>query len=271
MKKRIVNTTSVFPPGYPSEDAVDRLARLGFEALDMALDYCNYEGSPFLSDAYLDWAKALKARALRLGVPFTHAHSPADVSSFDMNVRALRTSGALGCRFLVIHPVVKEDGQVIQDAARFIDLNAARVKPLLPVAEETGVIILSENLMGGASGDPRIIARLVERVNSPFFGWCYDTGHANIMGHAADIVTRCACAPRSLHLQDNHGSWDDHLIPGEGDIDWAVLTKALRDVGYSGDCVLEAHEQSLEAPDEERDAILERLLKAAIPLREQLG
>ena len=88
--------------------------------------------------------------------------------------------------------------------------------------------------MGGASGDPCVIARLVERVNSPFFGWCYDTGHANIMGHAADIVTRCACAPRSLHLQDNHGSWDDHLIPGEGDIDWAMLTRALRDVGYSG-------------------------------------
>ena len=37
-KTRIVTTTAVFQPGYPGEDAADRLARLGFEALDMALD-----------------------------------------------------------------------------------------------------------------------------------------------------------------------------------------------------------------------------------------
>ena len=63
MRKRIVTTTSVFPPGYPAEDAVDRLARLGFEGLDMALDYCTGPGSPFMEDRYLDWAAGLRRRA----------------------------------------------------------------------------------------------------------------------------------------------------------------------------------------------------------------
>ena len=61
--RRIVTTTSVFEPGYPAEKALERLADLGFEALDMALDYWTEEGSPFLSDGYLTWAEALRERA----------------------------------------------------------------------------------------------------------------------------------------------------------------------------------------------------------------
>ena len=69
--------------------------------------------------------------------------------------------------------------------------------------------------------------------------------------------------PISLHIQDNYGKKDDHLIPGEGAIDWDILVKEVKAVGYTGDLVLEAHHQSLEAVDEERDEILKRLLKSA--------
>ena len=74
----------------------------------------------------------------------------------------------------------------------------------------------------------------------------------------------------SLHIQDNDGSGDGHLIPGDGTIDWTAFLAVLRDVGYLGDCVLEAHHQSLEAPDAERDAILTRLLKTAQPMRDEM-
>jgi hypothetical protein len=45
---------------------------------------------------------------------------------------------------------------------------------------------------------------------------------------------------------------------------------ALKAVGYGGDCVLEAHHQSLHAPDDERDEILLRLLDRAKWLRENM-
>ena len=110
----------------------------------------------------------------------------------------------------------------------------------------------------------------MKEVDSPLFGWCFDTGHANSCGYKPEILKKCAAAPLSVHLQDNHGGGDEHLIPGDGTIDWAGTLIALRSVGYLGDCVMEAHHQSLVAPDEERDAILVRLLTEAKKLRAQM-
>ena len=121
-----------------------------------------------------------------------------------------------------------------------------------------GVVLLAENILWGASSDPRVIAELVEKVDSDWFGWCYDTGHAHCCGYRADILKKCSVVPLSLHIQDNNGGGDEHLIPGDGTIDWDVFLETLKTVGYLGDCVMEAHHQSLEAPDAERDAILTR-------------
>ena len=38
----------------------------------------------------------------------------------------------------------------------------------------------------------------------------------------------------TLHLHDNHGEQDEHLLPGRGNIDWDGVVKALDDVAYPG-------------------------------------
>ena len=273
MKRRIVTTTAVFQPGYPAEDAVDRLKRLGFEALDMALDYwTNVPDSPFLGEDYLRWAAALRGRAEQAGIPYTHSHAPGEAENNPLIGRSLETASALGARYMVLHPVWRNpDGTILEDAEEFIRRNWASIEPWLNEARRRGVVILSENLLWGASKDPRIIAELVKRVGSEWFGWCYDTGHAHCFGYAPSVLAECALPPLSLHLQDNHGDFhDEHLIPGDGTIDWETTVQALRAVGYAGDCVLEAHHQSLEAPDDQRDAILTRLLSVAQSLRAEM-
>ena len=146
----------------------------------------------------------------------------------------------------------------------------AAIKKLLPVAQECGVVLLSENILWGASADPRNIADLVKRVDSPWFGWCFDVGHAHCSGYGPDILRQCSAVPLSLHIQDNDGSGDGHLIPGDGTIDWDLFLTVLKEIGYLGDCVLEAHHQSLEAPDAERDAILARLMETAKTMRSRM-
>ena len=270
MKKRIVTTTDVFEPGYPAEEAADRLARLGFEGLDMGLDYFLFENSPFLGEGWREWAASLRERAEKNGVPYTHAHAPGQAGDDPVIGRSIEVSGLIGAQYMVLHPVFRDEGGDIEDAERFVRVNAEAVKPWLGLAERCGVVILSENLLWGASKDPRCVAALVEAVRSPWFGWCYDTGHANCFSYGADVLRECAAVPLSLHLQDNHGGGDEHLIPGDGTIDWNALTGMLREIGYAGDCVLEAHHQSLDAPDVERDAILSGLLSRARVLREKM-
>jgi sugar phosphate isomerase/epimerase/beta-lactamase superfamily II metal-dependent hydrolase len=270
MIPRIVTTTDVFEEGYPAEQAIDRLARIGFEGIDMGFDYWVFDGSPFLSDDYLDWAKSLKARADETGIVYTHAHAPGNAGSEYVG-RSIEATAAIGARYLVVHPIHEDkNGKIIDSKLRFLDVNAKAIKKWLPLAKECGVVLISENILWGASKDPRIIAQLVKKVDSPWFGWCFDTGHAYFSGYQPSILKDCCVVPLSLHIQDGDGSGDQHLIPGDGTIDWTLFTRTLQEVGYLGDCVMEAHHQSLVAPDEERDAILTRLLDCAKELRDQM-
>ena len=272
MKKRIVTTTSVFEPGYPAEKAAKRLCALGFEGLDMALDYWFFPDSPFMGEGWREWAVSLREYVEKIGIPYTHSHAPLDAEGGSVISRSIETAGILGAKYTVVHPVCRQNGAIIEDAEEFIRVNANLVRPMLETAEKCGVAILSENLLWGASKDPRIISSLVKEVDSPFFGWCFDTGHANCFGYRPSVLCECACAPLSLHLQDNFGDGNDsHLIPGDGTVDWDALTEALNCASYSGDCVLEAHHQSLEAPDGERDEILKRLLSIAHVLRDKMS
>jgi sugar phosphate isomerase/epimerase len=100
-------------------------------------------------------------------------------------------------------------------------------------------------------------------VNSPFFGWCFDTGHANRCGLPQTSLLGLSHPPMSLHVQDNHGDHDEHLLPGDGTIDWKVFLDTLHAIDYTGDLVLEAHHQSIDAPDDRRDTILTDLLHRA--------
>ncbi|MBQ6066287.1 MAG: TIM barrel protein [Clostridia bacterium] len=270
MKPRIVTTTDVFEEGYDAATAVDRLAALGYEGVDMGFDYWTFDGSPFLADDYLAWAKGLKERADAAGIIYTHAHAPGEADSEHLG-RSIKATAALGARYLVVHPIWRDkNGKTINSKLKFLQVNAEAIRQWLPMAEEYGVVLLSENILWGASSDPRVIAELVKKVGSDRFGWCFDVGHAWCSGYAPDVLKKCAVVPLSLHIQDNDGSGDQHFIPGDGTIDWKAFTQTLREVGYLGDCVMEAHHQSLEAPDEERDEILARLLEKARELRAEL-
>jgi sugar phosphate isomerase/epimerase len=37
-----------------------------------------------------------------------------------------------------------------------------------------------------------------------------------------------------IHLDDNRGDFDSHLVPGRGSIDFAALFRALSESGYDG-------------------------------------
>ena len=74
-------------------------------------------------------------------------------------------------------------------------------------------------------------------------GICLDIGHANIDARGVgQFLERFGSAICHVHLSDNYGQTDDHLVPGDGYIsmeDWRSLLKTLRSAGFSGTSVLE--------------------------------
>jgi fructoselysine 3-epimerase len=77
--------------------------------------------------------------------------------------------------------------------------------------------------------------RMIREIKSERLGICLDTGHANVNGEdLAQVVRDLEGVPLHIHIDDNHGDSDAHLVPGEGSIDYKPFVRALREIGYSG-------------------------------------
>lgn len=103
---------------------------------------------------------------------------------------------------------------------------------LLPVAERLGVPIVLENGEWCFSMPNLSEAEaLLEKFESPFLGLWLDTGHATIQERLGfdSLLAWAQLAPErlfGLHYHDVDGL-RDHLIPGNGSIDWAALAAVL--------------------------------------------
>jgi D-psicose/D-tagatose/L-ribulose 3-epimerase len=84
-------------------------------------------------------------------------------------------------------------------------------------------------------------ADVVRQVNEPNYGLLYDTFHANI--EEKDPVG--VIAPNIAQINHVHFSENDRGTPGKGHVPWAATTKALKQSGYDGWCVIEAFGRAL--------------------------
>lgn len=241
-----------------------RLASLGFDGLDIAFDYCDAPDHPFMGNRYEQWAEALAEFAQKHSIALTHGHAAFDASGRgDLVERTMNAAARMGIGCIVVHPIFRDmDGKDYTNAEAFVKINAEAYLPILESAAKHGITVLTENLLWGASILPSAIDMLVSEVHASNFGWCFDTGHANQFGYGAVDLLSCRNVPLSLHIQDNHGipMHDEHLMPGDGNIDWNRFLAVLKQIGYAGEFVLEAHHQTLDAPDDARDAILAEML-----------
>jgi sugar phosphate isomerase/epimerase len=77
--------------------------------------------------------------------------------------------------------------------------------------------------------------RLIEHVNSPALGMNFDPSHLFPMGELPQVVIyELGQRIFHTHFSDNDGTSNAHWRPGKGKIDWKGVLKALQDVGYDG-------------------------------------
>ena len=109
---------------------------------------------------------------------------------------------------------------------------------LLDYTEGTDLVLLIEPAHQAESTLILTVAdglRMIEEVGSERLGILLDTGHANVNGeNLAKVVASLRDVPFHVHIDDNHGDSDAHLIPGDGKIDFAPFARALKRVNYQG-------------------------------------
>jgi sugar phosphate isomerase/epimerase len=116
-------------------------------------------------------------------------------------------------------------------------------------AHHAGVTIAIENTMS-EMGDPHFLRSFVEETRLSALRFNFDIGHAFLAEFPeAERIARSFEPLRDLvagvHLHDNHGEKDDHLLPYEGGIAWPEAIRVLKTAPESNvPIVLELKEKS---------------------------
>lgn len=123
---------------------------------------------------------------------------------------------------------------------------------VMEAASKIGVRVAVENVF---DEDPEALALLIDKIASPDFGFCFDTGHFNLFTTVPleRWFERLGRHILEVHLHDNDGSADSHRAIGAGNIDFTkffgLLRQQARDLVYT----VEAHNK------EDVDVSLERV------------
>jgi len=78
--------------------------------------------------------------------------------------------------------------------------------------------------------------RLLSFLESPYFQLTLDVGHLHCSGETsiAECITRWGHRIVNVHIEDMRGNVHEHLMFGEGEIDFPPIIKALTGAGYAG-------------------------------------
>lgn len=116
-------------------------------------------------------------------------------------------------------------------------------KPIAEKAEQMGTTIAVENVF---EEGPQTLRNLIQGVNSPNFRFCFDAGHYFVFSKVPlplwfDVVGEFLA---EVHLHDNHGTRDDHLPLGEGEIDFGEFFDLLGPISPRPILAIEPHEEA---------------------------
>ena len=199
---------------------------------------------PSLNERDEDKVRKVKEIAEDCGINIISVHIPPDhdIGSLDKHLREealqnvkinLANASILGAQYAVLHLSYIED-KVDHDRESIKKYFLESLTELLEEAKRLQITILIENTMGTWCGDIDTIKNIVRRYGNNI-GFCLDIGHSLIEKYdPAEVISENIDILKYLHVHDNKGKHDSHLVPGEGLAPWSRIFAALLKTRYSG-------------------------------------
>jgi sugar phosphate isomerase/epimerase len=232
-------STRLFAADRLSSRLLDRIVEAGFRQIEIfgAPEHLNYRDPHHVRDVaqwFSDFGLALHSlhaplysepgsgRRGGFAISIAYTQRRLRIDSMDEIKRTLEVAERLPFRYLVLHLALEQDEYALDrfDAA-FTSLEHLRI-----FAKERGVSLLLENAPGEINTPERVV-EFLDYTHLSNMGICFDAGHAHLAGNVSEAFGIVRERIASVHLHDNRGEKDDHLMPFEGSIDWPGLMQEL--------------------------------------------
>jgi L-ribulose-5-phosphate 3-epimerase len=240
----------VFDPQRPLPEVFRMARENGFDAIEVAID----ESGPITPQSSQDDCRRIIEQAQNAGVRLSSMASGGGwrypVSCEDEATRQKGIEFAKAslrvAQWLEVDAILLVPGGV---GADFIpgfkgapydvayDNVLAALRELAPVAEECGVSIGVENVWNKFLLSPLEFRALLDEVNNPRVGCYFDVGNVLLTGYPEQWIRILGSRIVRVHLKDfkkSVGTLEGFCNLLEGDVDYAAVMSALRDIGYDG-------------------------------------
>ncbi len=274
MKGIGVQTKNVVDDKCPTEGFA-MLKRAGFSCADFSLNSYLLNTNIYRSELNEFFSRSIheltqffaphKKAAQEAGITVNQMHMPypiyvptgdRELNDYLWNEvapKSVELCAFFGCPHLVVHGF---------KLARFLGSEEAEwertqafLDSVAPRAKELGVVLCIENLYGGIGGhivggpccDAKKAAERIDRMNEKYhaevLGFCFDTGHANLVGLDFErFLSTLGDRLKVLHIHDNDGISDLHQIPftfaktreNKSSTDWDGFLRGLKGIGFDG-------------------------------------
>lgn len=152
---------------------------------------------------------------------------------------ALQACKLYGGNTVLLVPAVVNDKVSYEEAYQ---RSQQEIRKILPVAEKTGIKIAIENVWNNFLLSPLEAARYIDEFKSPMIGWYMDIGNIVRYGWPEHWIRTLGSRILKVDIKDysrkkasDEGIWkgfDAEL--GDGDANWPMVNKALKEIGYQG-------------------------------------
>jgi len=248
---------------FSAEECVKHFAASGWDCIELSTEHSEElllrggdpakTGREFLRHAS-DTGVAIPQAHLSLQIDITDDD---DGHVTDELKRWLDMYLGMGIKSAVLHPGGHRYGRAHPEMT-LAELQERRLRALRILTEHikgSDLSICLENV--GYCGSCEALNAIIDPIGDKNLGICLDTGHLNLSFHRtgrfgetyrqAHFIRTAGQRLRALHIHDNDGTGDQHLMPyTHGNIDFREVMTALREIGCE-------HPLNLEIPGESRD------------------
>jgi sugar phosphate isomerase/epimerase len=234
--------------GGDERASLEHLKKAGFKYVDISFWSRYLSGSRYFTESNDKLADEYKRILDELELIPVQSHEPFGNSIgndngafyFRKTPLSIDLAGKIGIPSITVHA-----GIAIAPMSReeFMEKNVAVFKKLIPYAEKYGTRILIENTGWKVNGTNLSTAddlnEIIDRLDHPLFGVCWDTGHANLceLDQYAELK-KLGSRLEGLHVHDNYGKrapgCDLHQYPYWGNVNFDGVISALLEIGYKG-------------------------------------
>jgi sugar phosphate isomerase/epimerase len=233
---------------------LDRIHKVGVEHLEIfaARQHLDYRDSNQVRDVaqwFEDHRLSLNSvhaplfadfdngRSGGLAISPSYTEKRPRIESMDEIKRAIEIAEHLPFRYLIVHLGRPDDEY---DLRKF-DAAFTSLEHLKIFAKERGAEILLENGTDALSTPERLL-QFIQYTRLELSA-CFDVGHAHITGGVVQGMEILKPLAATVHLNDNRGEKDEHLMPLEGTVDWPPVIAALRATTHPLPALIELHDQ----------------------------